>query len=76
MSDVSISAKGVYIDGMEYVPRNTVISAASLKNLAEVYSISWCNGRYDPVDHSASTKFLAEISDLIMEVNQELHFKR
>ena len=69
--------KSVVIDGVEYVPKGTVMSDAALRSLSEAYSIAWTNGYYDPVsNHPAWTKTVRDISDHLTEANKELRFKK
>lgn len=77
MASVSVSEKGVFIEGREYVPRDTVLSDEAMKQLALAYSLAWANGYYNPISSDKLwIKIVREISDCLSAVNKDLHFKR
>ena len=73
---IQIDEKGVFIDGKQYILRETIISEDAIAKLSKAYGIAWANGKYDPYHDCPSTDKLANISDLLSDVNKELHFKK
>ena len=67
----------VVINDVEYIPRSTIVSDATMKLLAQAYSIAWCGGHYDPdCEHESRNGHLRKVSDLLSAANQELRFKK
>lgn len=65
----------VIIDGVEYVPKTTIVSQAALTALSKAYSLAFGNGVYDPCCKFGG-KAMREIWDLLHTVNEELCFRR
>ena len=63
----------VVIDGIEYVPKTSIVSQKSLDALAAAYGIAFCWGVYDP---DSRPEFLRQVWDHLLVVNEELHFQR
>ena len=63
----------IVIDGVEYVPKNSIISEESQRKLAKAYGISFSYGSYD---EDTNPEHLREIFNLLLDVNQEVKFRR
>lgn len=64
----------VEIDGIEYVPRNTVISDRVMKVLNKLYGKMYIEGYYDPTNDERR-KMAKEIFVKLDFLNRELKFK-
>lgn len=67
----------VVIDGVEYVPRDSVVTDETMSKLAQAYGLAWSNSVYDPPCGCSLTKrILREITDCLCDANKSLHFKK
>ena len=67
--------KKVIIDGIEYIPRNTVISAHAMKLLHDIYMHLYIEAYYDPTN-KFTQEYAKPLADKMTELNKELGFKK
>jgi hypothetical protein len=67
--------KQIVIDGIEYVPLGTVVSAECMKALSKAYTIAFGWGIYDPCCEDGRKQF-KEIWDHLNQANKELQFTK
>ena len=75
MSAASVPITEVAINGVEYVPKHTVIPDEAIAILIEVYSVLWAEGHYDPLTEAVG-KVCRPLSDKMMRLNELLHFRK
>ena len=69
--------KIVIIDGVEYVPKDTIISETLFDNLAKAYSSAFSIGVYDPTCGSEiCRREWRRFFDVLSEINKEVGFKK
>lgn len=65
----------ITIDGVDYVPRDSVISDNAMKLLNDIYASIWCEAVYDASSEQVE-KFAVTLMKPLRALNDELGFKK
>jgi hypothetical protein len=65
----------IIIDGVEYVPKATIIPEECLKAFGEIYGLVWTEACYDPYNEQ-TRKFAKKVWPHVLLINEALKIRK